>query len=183
MQGLRDQFLAGARFAIDEYGGVGLRETADGAKHFLHSGCVAEDVRCIGQFLATRGFALALRQRTAYQLDRMIHIERFGQVLEGAALKRGHRTFQIGVRGHDDDRQGGMLLAQGLQQVQTGTARHADVADDHLGRVVRKFGHRFVGGSKTLVLDLLACQGFFQHPADRAVVVDDPDRFAHINFP
>jgi hypothetical protein len=46
VQGARHQFLAGAGLAVDEHRGMRLRQTADGAKHFLHRRCLAENLRC-----------------------------------------------------------------------------------------------------------------------------------------
>ena len=143
---------------------------------------MAKDVRGIGALDAVALFALTLCQRAADQFHGMVHIKRLGQILERAALERGHRALQIGISRHDDHRQRGIFIAQGLQQIETGTARHADVADHHLRLAVRQLGQRLVGRGETLVFDLFARQCFFQHPADGAVIVDDPDRFAHYCF-
>ena len=62
----------------------------------------------------------------------MINVKRLGQVLVGAALKRRHRTLQIGVGGHDNHRQLRIEFLRLLQEFQTGFSRHTDIADDHL---------------------------------------------------
>ena len=58
----------------------------------------------VGDFLAQ-----ALVDRAADQLHRRGHVERLGQVFEGAALERRHRAVEVGEGGHDDDRQARML--------------------------------------------------------------------------
>ena len=105
VQGARHQFLAGARFAVDQHGGVRLRQAADGAEHFLHRRRLAEDFGDGFRSFRLGRLAHALFQRATDQRHGVVDIEGLGQVFEGAALEGRHRTFQIGVGGHDDDRQ------------------------------------------------------------------------------
>ena len=52
VDGARDEFLAGARFAQDKNAGVGRRDHFDLREHFLERGAVAEDGAVVGaQFL------------------------------------------------------------------------------------------------------------------------------------
>jgi len=51
-----------------------------------------------------------------------------------------------------------MPLMQCLQEIQPGTARHTDVADNHLRHVVAQSPHRVICRGKTLELDILARQ-------------------------
>ncbi|KAF1068799.1 MAG: hypothetical protein GAK45_01258 [Pseudomonas citronellolis] len=44
VQGMRNQFLAGTRLAIDQHRDVGVAETADGAEHLLHRWRLADDL-------------------------------------------------------------------------------------------------------------------------------------------
>ena len=167
VQGTRHQFLAGAGFAVDQHGGVGLREAADGAEHFLHRRRLAEDLRRgLRLFGAAPVLALALLQRAADQFDRVVDVEGLGQVFERAALERGHRALQVGVGGHDDDRAGcGWRCCSCLQQIQPGAAGHADVADHHLRQVAGQRRQRLVGGCKTLELDLSRAPAPFPAPS------------------
>ena len=80
--------------------------------------------------------AQAFVDRAPDQLDRDVDVEGLGQVLEGAALERRHRAVEVGERGHDDHRQPGVALLDLGQQVDAAAAGHADVADQHLRRVV-----------------------------------------------
>jgi hypothetical protein len=73
--------------------------------------------------------------RSLDQLDRLIDIEGFGQVLEGAALKCGNRAFQIGIGGHDDDRHRREAVLTSCSKLQPGLAGHADVGQQDLRRL------------------------------------------------
>ncbi|MNF42372.1 hypothetical protein D3C84_234190 [compost metagenome] len=83
-----------------------MAEATDGAEHFLHGRRFADDFR--GARLAGWDFqALLLLGVLEGALDQrhgLVHVERLGQVLEGAALVGGHRAVQVGMGGHDDDR-------------------------------------------------------------------------------
>ena len=104
MQRARDELLAGARFPRDQHRRMGMGEPPDRAEHFLHGGGLAQDLGRLGVDRGRFHLAAALGEGAAHQLDRVIHVKRFGEVFEGAALEGGHRALQVGVRGHDDDR-------------------------------------------------------------------------------
>ena len=86
---------------------------------------------CLGRRLLPQ----ALFDRAPDQFDRMVDVERLGQILECAALERGDRALEIGIRGHDDDRQVRIALLRLLQELQARFARHPDVAYHHLRRL------------------------------------------------
>ena len=66
-----------------------------------------------------------------------------------------------------------------LQQLQTRLTGHPDVGKQDLRRFNPQFelGNGFGGRGETLERNPLAGQCFLEHPADGAVVIDDPDRF------
>jgi hypothetical protein len=134
MERPRHQFLTRARFAGDQHRHVGLRQPPDRAEHVLHGRRLTENLRRIAQAIVDFLFAQALFQRAADQLDRAIHVERLGEVFKRAALERRHGAVQIRIRGHDDDRQPGVLGLDGLQKIQPRAARHADVGNQDLRR-------------------------------------------------
>jgi hypothetical protein len=175
VQRTRDQFLAAAGFAGDKHGGVRLAEPADGAEHLLHRRRLAEHFGDRRLARHRRFAAGAFGQRAAHQFERLVDVERLRQVFERPALERRHGAVEVGIRGHDDDRHLGQALLQRLQQFQPGHPRHADVGQHRSGRAAFQFaqcvGRRTEGHAR----DILAQQGLFQHPADGAVVVDDPD--------
>ena len=127
VQRARDQFLAAARLTVDQHGGVGLRQAADGAKHFLHGRRCAENFgRHLGRLDRSR-LAHRFFNRAANQLNRVVDIKGLGQVLERAALKCRDGALQIRIRGHDDDRQPRMFLFNHREQLEPRSAGHANV--------------------------------------------------------
>ncbi len=109
------------------------------------------------------------------QVDRLVDVERLGQVLEGAALIGRHGTAEIGVRRHHDDRQFGMGVVHPPQQIETRLPGHADVGDQHVGCVVAQRGQRRLGGIERLRHHAAVLQRALQYPADGGVVIDQPD--------
>ncbi|MND82194.1 hypothetical protein D3C80_740170 [compost metagenome] len=78
---------------------------------------------------------------------------------------------------HDDHRQTRVLIANLRQQVQTTGTGHADIGDDHVRLLPSQAAHDPVGAVEALGGHAFLLQGFFQDPADGAVIVDDPDSF------
>ena len=113
MQGPRDKLLAGAGLAGDEYIDLRMRQPTNGAKHLLHGRRLANEhgLPAVGVGTGRRILAAGTGGPT-HQVDRIIDIKRLGQILEGTALVGGHRTVQIGMRGHDDGGQTGPGVLQ-----------------------------------------------------------------------
>jgi hypothetical protein len=108
---------------------------------------------------------------------RVVDVEGLGQVFERAPLKRRNRGLQVGVRGHDDDRQSRMLFLDRRKQLEPGGAGHANVGNQHLRGIL---GERLDAPPAPRHTDGRECfhaQGLFEHPANGLVVIDDPDRF------
>ena len=177
MQRAGYQFLAGPRLAGNHYCGMRLRQATDGAEHFLHCGRLTEYFRYRLADFAGGVLAHAFVHRATNQFHRMINVKGLGQIFISAPLERRHGAFQIGIRGHDDHRQRRMAQFGLFQQFQARLARHADVADHDLRSFILQRHQRLARRSKRLECDVLAGQGFFEHPAYRAVVVNNPDRF------
>ena len=121
-----------------------------------------------------RGTLIHLRG-AAHQVHGLVDVEGLGQVFERAALVGGHRAAQVGVRRHHDDGQSRVPLVHIAQQFQARLARHADVGHQHIGRFAAQRGQRGFGGLEQPRHHARILQGAFQHPADRSVVVDQPD--------
>jgi hypothetical protein len=175
--GARDELLARARLSGDEHRDDALAQAADGAEHVLHRGGLAEHFGHVGRARVAHVLAQALVDRTADQLDRPRHVERLGQVLEGAALESADRAVEVGVRRHDDHGQARMALLDLGQQVDARAAGHADVRHQHLRRLVVQRDQHVLGIGEAAHLEVLAGQRLLQHEADGLVVVNDPDRF------
>ena len=135
MQGARHEFLAGARFAGDQHRHAGAGQPADRAKHLLHGGRLAEKLGDAAPGGLDVDGDRRLLRGAAHEVHRLVDVEGLGQVLERAALIGGDRRIQIGVRGHDDDRQAGPRHLNVLEQVEAAAPGHADVGHQHIGRV------------------------------------------------
>jgi len=150
--------------------------SADGAEHLLHRRRASEQAghgrRCGA---AVRAHALARLRGAPHQVDGVIDVEGLGQILEGAAPVGGHGGAEIGVRRHHDDRQVRVRGLHALEQVDPRLAGHAHVGDQHVGRVGAERGERGFRGVEGPGHHAVVPQGPFQHPADRGVVVDQPD--------
>ena len=180
VQGARDKLLARARLAGDHDRDIALAQAANGAKHVLHGRGLPQHFGRFRHALLGHLFAQAFLDRAANQLDRLGQIKGLGQVFKRAPLKRRHRTVQVGIGGHDDHGQTRIFFLHFFKQVQARAARHADVADQHLGSVI-------VRGDLQGVEDIARIgeaarghvftqQRFLQHEPDGLVIVYDPNR-------
>jgi hypothetical protein len=79
------------------------------------------------------------------------------------------------VGGHDDDRQLGVLLLHGCQQRKAVAARHPNVADQHARMLALQPPQGRIATVETGGRHPRLLQCPFQHPANGAVVIDDPD--------
>ena len=184
VQGTGHQLLARAARTGDQHRHMALAEAADGAEHILHGRGLSQDflghdvfVGLFGEFLA-----LAFLGGTANELDGLGHIEGFGQVFEGTALKGRYGAVEVGKRRHHDDGQCGQALLHAVEQVQSREAlriRHADVADQHQGLAILgglvECGQHLAGAREARHGKLVARQRLLQHEADGLVVIHDPD--------
>ncbi len=183
VQGVGDQLLAGTALTVDQHRDAGARQATDGAEHLLHRRCLTDDFGSGGGFLLTRlalgALLLEVILGAAHQGHRFIDVERFGQVLEGAALVGVDRAVEIRVGGHDDDGQIGLTAVDLLQQTQAVDARHPDIGEDHIGRAQLKGVQQGFAIGKALAVEAFAAESALQHPADRTVVIDDPHFGGH----
>ena len=176
MQRACDELLAGAGFAGDQHRHARARQAADGAKHFLHRRRLAEHFRNAARFARRLSSTRTrLLSGAAHQIDRLIDVERLRQIFERAALIRGDGAVEIGMRGHDDDRQLGLAVANLGQQLEAAAARHADVGDQHVGSIAAQRGERGVGVIERGRRHASLAQRALEHPADGGIVVDEPD--------
>ena len=123
-----------------------------------------------------------LDHRAADERDGVIDVERLRQILEGAALERRDRAVEIRVRGHDDHRQLRAALLHLVEQHEARFARHPDVGDEHRRLARRERLQHLRRGHERPERNVLARERFLEHPADRAVVVDDPDGLHRPSF-
>ena len=170
-----NQFFAGARLAGDQHRHAGAREPADRAEHLLHRRCAAEQLGHAG-----RGFRGRIRRAVAlcstlHEVDDLIDVERLRQIFEGTTFVRGYGITEIGLRRHDDHRQTRPRRANLAQQFEPRLSGHTDVGQQN----VRCFATQSVEGGfcgfETSRHETAALQRALEHPANRCIVVDDPD--------
>ncbi len=176
MQRVGNQLFTGSGLAVDQYANRRAGEAANDAKHILHGGRFADDVRGRAKILHVTRLLLLLivADGSLNQRHRLVDIERFRQVIKCSLLVGADGRIEIGVRGHNDDREHGMPLFNLLQQCQTVHARHADIRQQH----VRGFSGQRI---EHLIPTLKRCttqagtgKGAFKHPADGTIVINNP---------
>ncbi len=102
----RHQLLAGARLAGDQHVDARSGQPPDGAKHLLHGRRAPKEWRPRrGSAGDGAGWPRTGLRGTPHQLNRVVDVERLGQVFECAALVGRHGGPQIRVRRHHDHRQ------------------------------------------------------------------------------
>ena len=175
VQRARHEFLAGARLARDEHRHAGAREAADRAEHLLHRRRVAEHLGDAPRLDGRGRGAVALHGRAPHEFDGLVDVEGLRQVLEGAALVGRDRALEVGMRRHHDHRQARPLAADFLEQVEPAAPGHADVGDQHVRLLARERREHGVGILEGRGLHAALLERALQHPADRGVVVDEPD--------
>ena len=165
VQRIGHQLLAGAGGTVDQHRDVGGGQPADGAKNLLHGRRLAENLLVRGgRFGAALRLALSPGQRPLDHGHRLIDVEWLGQVFKGAPMVGGDGAVEVGVRGHDDHRQAGLLVLQRVEKFEPVHTRHADVAE-HRHRALPG-GQGLVGTGEGGVGDARPGHGLFEHPTD-----------------
>ncbi len=109
----------------------------------------------------------------------MIDVEGLGQIFERSALEGGDGAVEVRIGGHDDHGQARESLLHLLEECQARLARHPDVRNEDARIARRERLQDFLGRDERLVGDVVALECLFEHPANRTIVVDDPDGFHH----
>jgi hypothetical protein len=137
---LRDQLLAGSRFARDQHGQVVRDDAGDHPIHFLHRRRAADQRGAAADvgFGEFGRLALPPRDRAAHRLRQHVEIERLGQIIERAHFGRAHRRRQRVLRREDDDRQLGMLARQPCRDIEPVAVGQHHVGHQHVGHFRRQ---------------------------------------------
>ena len=80
------------------------------------------------------------------------------------------------MRGNDDDRQAGAASAEPVEQCDAVHARHSNIGDENVGGAVADGFEQVFGPLEASRFHACPAQRFFEDPAYRLVVVDDPHR-------
>ena len=78
------------------------------------------------------------------------------------------------MRGHDDNRQLGILVIESIQQRQTVHARHAYIGNKDVGWFAIDGFQQMFAALETAGRNAVLLQRFFQYPAQRLIVIDNP---------
>src|SRR5262249_36911942 len=95
VQRARHKLLSGSRLSGDEHRSARLREPSDRAKHFLHRRRLAENLLRLEVGLYRMRLAAAFVERAPDELDRLVDVERFRQVLVRTPLERCNGRIEI----------------------------------------------------------------------------------------
>ena len=181
VKGAGHQSLAGAGFAGDEHRRrlvqrgnlpdlLHHRRQRRGAPQDPGEGHLAgRPASIVGELLLhQRGFAGPVGQQLQLlQIHRLLH------VVEGAELDRLDRALDGAVRGHDDDRDGGIELADPSEQLDAAHAGKAHIGEHHIGpeALDQLLGPFSIAGDLRLVPCLR--QEGLDRARERALIVDD----------
>ena len=120
-----------------------------------------------------------LPRRLSDQIYRFVDIEGLGQIFKSATFVGCECVLKIGVCGDDYDWQSRAHRAQFLKQGKTAHSRHTYVGDQHVRLSVRDGFQQVFGTLEAAARHARLLQRFFQHPANRLIVVHHP----HIERP
>ncbi len=183
-----EDFLADAAVADDQDVGFARGDLLDQLEEFPHLRVFIDGLKLgLGAlhplfqafgFLAELDRLLAqafLFQRLAHEAEKLLGHVGFADEMERADLDRGDGVVERIVRGDDDDRQGGMLLADGPQQVESLAVGQSQVEQQNVGVML---GDHFPGlASRERGGDGVAAplQDGGERRLDVAFVIDDSD--------
>ena len=188
LDGARDQLLAGAAFAFDQDGDVGLGRARSQAEDLFHLGAgrhqVLEGELVVGLLLQLLDLA---RKRADLELVADRNGDAFGaggldQEIVGAGAHRLHGAVDAAARGQHDHRQVGIGCAQLGQHLQPAHVGHHQVQqhqrDLFAARTVDQVQRRAAAGRGD---DLHAAAGDrrFQQSPLHGIVVNDKDGLRH----
>ncbi len=185
VDGPGDQFLARPGLAGDEDGGFGVGHLAHHGEDPLHGAGGPHDAVELGapgklllQQAVLLGEPLELEPLEHGDLQ-FFAVERLGEVVEGPELHRLHRGI-YGAEGgeHDDDRRRRPLLDR-REHLETGHARHLQVGDHQLGRLLLEKPQAGLAVRSGVDVVPLLLQVVLENAPQRTIVVDDEDLRGH----
>ena len=178
VDGVRDQFLAGARLAVDQHATVGGRHQRNLLAKRLHGNTVTHDHALRLQLLPQVAILMAQPpcfDRVFYQDERLFQRERLFRKIVGAQLGGAHSRLDGPVARDHDDLRWILKLADPLQHFQPIDSGQPHIQQDQVEAAFAQqlqtvFAARADAGFVSFVLEN-AAQGF----ADTGFVIDDQD--------
>ena len=196
MQAAGDEFLAGARLAVDQHVGGAAGQAGDHRAQALHAGVVADQacrqLLAPGQLRQLRAqFAhfeaqAAFFQRATDDADQMIGRKRFLDEIVRAVFHCLHGHRHVAVAGDQHHRQFGVDGQQLAHEAHAIDARQADVADHDAAEIGVDQGPRGLGAVGAERRDPFELQRLLAAQADVGIVLDDQHlerlRIGHAHF-
>ena len=146
MNGLGDEFLAGAAFAADEHGGAGGGDLGDEIEQLLHAVALADDTREI-EALFERALELEVFFAQPARLDGLRDLREeliigpgFGDVIHGTALEGGAGHVNGAVRGDEHDGEMRVAAANFLEQIESVAVGQAHVEEQEVEGMLFELG-------------------------------------------
>ena len=183
MDHLRDELLAGARFAGNQHRRARGRRLLDDRIDLPHLGAVADE-RSERAVLAQLP---AQRLHFAHRLEPLddlveedletLDVDRLGEIVVGAFLHRLDGGLHCALRGEQQRGDVGALGLQRAQQREPVHSRHHDVADDDRRTERRDFLERFFAVARRLRDESPTLDELFESDARRGVIFDDQHAF------
>ena len=178
----REDLLAGAAFAEEQYGGLARRRLFRGRYRFGHSGAFADDqlVAPVDFFAEDFDFALevfALERFSDHDFE-MLGIEGLENKIVSALLHRRHRAFDGAVCGNDDDRNIDSILPQRLQHLHAIHPGHLKIQEHDRRWLTTNGGERLPPVRRHLHVAVQSAETGFQQLPRRGIVIDDQDSAA-----
>ena len=171
VDGARQQFLAGARFALDQQRCIALRGQPGFGQQRVHRRAGGDDFAAP---VVVAGFGAAAGEPggALQQIDQGGGVIGFGQVAEQPLLGGGHGVRNGAVRGQHDHRQRRVARMDGAKQRHAVHACHLHVGQHGVGARPRQLRQRRLAAVDRLDLEAIGFQPQRDQLAQCGVVVD-----------
>ena len=172
MDRARDQLLAGAALAAEQYGRVVGDDAPDQLVDFLHRRAAADyfaadelAIDLVLEAVEIRGLRADFHRAFDRRRDQVEIGERLGQVVVSAALHRLDGVVHRARSGDHDDQRADRLAVRRGEDVESADARHDDIEQRDVESVGAQGGQR--GSAIDRLLDAMAV-GFEPMPQNEA---------------
>src|SRR5208283_2162253 len=184
MQRPRDEFLAGAAFAINEHAAIGGSGDGDLLAQSFHRHAVADHLVAMVKFAAQHQvffLQAALLDSIAHEDRDLFEGERLLDEIEGAKFRGAHGGFNAAVTGDHDDGGGVGNIADAAEGFHAINAGQPDVQKDDLEITGGDAIERFFGGAHGFHNVMFVAKDGSKGFADTRFIVHDQDfvRRAH----
>ncbi|MNV47129.1 hypothetical protein D3C71_1389860 [compost metagenome] len=179
MQATGDQLLAAAGFAADQHVDRQRCQIQHLPAQRLQASGYAQQRRiefgavvCLFMQCTVFQDQAALVQRPPQAAEQGLGAKGFFEKVVGAIAHRIDGHWHVTVAGQQDHRQIGIASLHLGQQFKAGHARHAHVAENHPGEMLRQLRQALVGPAEQLHFEPRQAQPLLDGTADAAFVVD-----------